>query len=203
MEKYTDRIILIGKKAFRRYSRAVNNINLCEDEFISSAAVGTAKAFKKFNPSKSANLMSYAFPYIKEEIRILLTDKMEHNKHNRHLDEVVTTGAVKKQQWPKFMCMADLLSVFSHLLDENEKKIICLKHCDDLSDYKIGQGLGVSPRQIKKIARGAHNKIRGEILRYGDVEDINDIRSNILKVFADRKRHEMLEKIKDDNPELQ
>lgn len=202
MEKYADYIITTGRKAYHKYlGLGLTGITLCEDEFISAAAIGVAKAFKKFNPSRATNLRSYAFPYIKQEVRFLLTDKMEHNKNNRELNEAIKSDVVSKKPWPKFMCMADLLAVFGHILDDGEKSIICYKYCDNLSDFKIAKKLGVQPSTITRVARSAHSKIRGEVLRHGDVEDIQDIRCNIMKVFANRASQIMFQKIKDDNPD--
>jgi RNA polymerase sigma factor (sigma-70 family) len=174
-----------------------------KDEFISCAAIGVARALKKFNPGRASKIKSYAFPYIREEIRLLLTNNINQNKYNRFLNDKVKSSAVGGHKWPQHLCFNDIINSFDHTLNEKEKKILTLKYCGNLSDFKISRKFNVKTNRISKIVGSAHAKLKHEISQYGDIEDIYDIRDNIEKAFCNHQMIEMKKKFEDDNANMQ
>ena len=187
-----------AKSLYYKHRRIIRNLRLTLGDYESCATIGLAKALKNFNHKKGSKLEAYAYKYIKQEIKIELDKMMSQNSSERHYGENICIIKQPKTARPAFMSYGTIVKTFDDILDKREKEILYLAFCKDKSSYKIAQRLNMTASLTGIIYRRSLKKLEAAIGQYGEINNIDDIKSNLAKAYGMKKAKEYVKEAEDE-----
>jgi RNA polymerase sigma-B factor len=146
------------------------------DDLVQVGSIGLIKAVDRFDPGRGRDLVAYAVPTIRGEIRRYLRDRaapvrVPRTEQSRGSAVIALPLADDRDGLPPAGLATELevgesralLREGMRALDVRERRIVHLRYFGDLSQSGIAAQLGLSQTHVSRLLRGSLEKLRVEI----------------------------------------
>jgi RNA polymerase sigma factor (sigma-70 family) len=163
-----------------RYSRAFRMVD--RDDLIQEGMFALLTASRRYDPSRGAGLMTYAWKLIKQQMRRVIgvnrtTHKLQLKEQHLHLEhqvrpndsrtflDILGTSATQENDSMATETRAAVSEAMA-VLSDTERAVIVGRFVDDRTLADLGAELGVTRQRVEQAEKRALGKLRDRLLRW-------------------------------------